>query len=138
MIIIDEFHNLPKTSLTDESNYLYKLLHSNFNVLYLSATPIIYESENNNDEQLDTDEILCGSDRHIIYTIGMGDATEKKIVCDYKIWLPSIHEDNSKLNEELNIYGIDSVIKAKCNFILFGSLNTVSKKQLFTSRYITN
>lgn len=54
MIIIDEFHNLPKTSLTDETNHLYKLLHTDFNILFLSATPRIYELENNDEEQLDT------------------------------------------------------------------------------------
>lgn len=58
VIIIDEFHNLPKTSLTDETNHLYKLLHTDFKILFLSATPRIYELEGREEEQLDTDEIF--------------------------------------------------------------------------------
>jgi superfamily II DNA or RNA helicase len=129
IIIIDEFHNLSKSCLLDKTNPMYKLLHSKFKILFLSATPRIYELETDEDcedELLNTEEIFGP----VVYTMGMDKAIDKKIVCDYKIWLPSIHENNSQLNEELNIYQIDSVIKAKCNFILIGLLNTGSKKTI--------
>ena len=130
IIIIDEFHNISKSSLTNESNPMYKLLHSDFNILFLSATPRIFEleqeHENEDIEQSDIEKLFG----KVVYTMGMKDAIEKKIVCDYKIWLPSIHENNSKLNEELSIYEIDSVIKAKCNYILICLLNTGSKKTI--------
>ena len=130
IIIIDEFHNISKSSLTNESNPMYKLLHSDFNILFLSATPRIFEleqeHENEDIEQSDIEELFG----KVVYTMGMKDAIEKKIVCDYKIWLPSIHENITKLNEELSIYEIDSVIKAKCNYILICLLNTGSKKTI--------
>jgi superfamily II DNA or RNA helicase len=127
IFIIDEFHNLPKSCLIDETNSMYKLLQTNFKILFLSATPRLYELENDDDNKyIDTEEIFGP----VVYTIGMSQAIEKKIICDYKIWLPSIHEDNSELDKELSIYQIDSIIKAKCNYILIGLLNTGCKKTI--------
>jgi superfamily II DNA or RNA helicase len=56
------------------------------------------------------------------------EAIQKKYICDYRIWLPSIHEDNSELNTELSIYNIDDTIKAKCKYFYSCLLNQGSKK----------
>jgi superfamily II DNA or RNA helicase len=123
LIIIDEFHNISKNSLINPDNNLYKLLYSNQKILFVSATPRIYELEYDED-YYDLDEIFG----EIIYNMNFTDAIKNKYICDYKIWLPSISEDNIKLNEELSIYKINETIKAKCNFLISCILNNGSKK----------
>ena len=120
LFIIDEFHNLSKNNVVDEDNDFYKLLNSNYNILFVSATPRVYELEDD-DYQLD----LFGP---IIYNISFDEAIKNNYITDYKIWLPSIHEDNDKLNQELSIYDIDLIIKAKCNYFYSCLLNNGSKK----------
>ena len=84
----------------------------------MSATPRIYELE-------DSDESF---DIEIIYNMNFTDAINNKYITDYKIWLPSIHEDNEKLNNELSVYDIDNIIKSKCNYLFSCLLNNGSRK----------
>jgi superfamily II DNA or RNA helicase len=84
----------------------------------MSATPRIYELE-------DSDESY---DIEIIYNMNFTDAINNKYITDYKIWLPSIHEDNEKLNNELSVYDIDNIIKSKCNYLFSCLLNNGSRK----------
>jgi superfamily II DNA or RNA helicase len=120
LFIIDEFHNLSKNNVTDKNNDFYKLLNSNYNILFVSATPRVYELE---DE--DYNESVFGN---TIYNMTFTDAIKNKYITDYNIWLPSIHEDNKQLEEELSIYDINSVIKAKCNYLFSCLLNNGSRK----------
>lgn len=119
--IIDEFHNLSKNNVTNEDDKLNKLLNSNHKILFMSATPRVYEMEDDDD----FNENLFGK---TIYKMSFNEAISNGYITDYKIWLPSIHEDNSKLNNELSIYEIDSTIKSKCIFLLSCLLNNGSRK----------
>ncbi len=121
LIIIDEFHNLSKNNIFDKDNYFYKVLHSNYTIMFMSATPRIYELE---DDDYDNEEIFG----NIIYNISFNEAIEKKYITDYKVWLPSISEDNTKLNNELNIYDIDKILKSKCTFLFISLVKNGSKK----------
>ena len=56
LIIIDEFHNLSKTNVTDEEDDFYKILYSDHKIMFMSATPRVYELENEN--QIDEDDIF--------------------------------------------------------------------------------
>ncbi len=120
--IVDEFHNLSKANVTNQDDYFNKLLNSDHKMLFLSATPRIYELENEDDN---LNETLFGQ---TIYTMTFNQAIISKYICDYKIYLPCIHEDNSQLNKELSVYDIDETIKAKCTFLLSCMLNYGSKK----------
>ena len=126
LIIIDEFHNLSKNNVCNEEDDFYKLLQSDNKFLLMSATPRIYELEDDNDgnENIDLGET--------VYNMTFTEAIEKKYICDYRIWLPSIHEDNSDLNNklinEIGIYDIDNELKAKCMFLFKCLLFHGSKK----------
>jgi superfamily II DNA or RNA helicase len=120
LFIIDEFHNLSKNNVTNEDDDFYKLLTSDYKILFVSATPRVYELE---DEDYELD--LFGP---IIYNMSFTDAIKNKYITDYKIWLPSIHEDNTELDKELSIYEIDSSIKAKCKYFYSCLLNNGSRK----------
>ena len=121
LIIIDEFHNLSKNNVCNEEDDFYKLLQSDNKFLLMSATPRIYELED--DEE--NDNIDLGE---IVYNMTFTEAIEKKYICDYKIWLPSIHEDNSDLINEIGIDDIDNELKAKCMFLFKNLLFHGSKK----------
>jgi len=126
LIIIDEFHNISKTNMIEEEDNFNKILYSSFRILYMSATPRVYEMEDDeDDESEETNKELFGE---IVYNMTFTEAIEKKYITDYRIWLPSIHEDTEKLDNELSVYEIDAVIKAKCTFLFSCLLNNGSKK----------
>ena len=124
IIIIDEFHNLSKSNIFDNSDnndLLYKLLHSDYKILFMSATPRVYEIEDDDFNYTD----IFGP---IIYNMNFTDAITNKYITDYKIWIPSINEDNSQLLKELSIYNIDNINKSKCNFLFISIIKTGIKK----------
>lgn len=108
LIIVDEFHNLSKNNVYNENDDFYKLLNSENKFMFMSATPRIYELEDD-DNLYDLGEI--------VYNMSFTEAIEKKFICDYRIYLPSIHEDNSLLIYEIGINDIDNELKAKCMFL---------------------
>ncbi len=121
-IIVDEFHNLSKNNILDKEDDFYKLIYNGKQkMLFMSATPRTYELEE--DEYCSED--IFGS---VIYHMSMRDAIVNKYICDYKIWLPCINEDNSELKSELSIYEIDDVLKAKCMYLYSCLLNNGSRK----------
>ena len=121
LIIIDEFHNLSKTNIIIEDDNFNKILYSEHRILFMSATPRVYDLEN---EDIETDEIFG----KVVYNMNFTEAIEKKYITDYRIWIPSLHENNDKLNKDLSIYDIDLVIKSKCNYLFSCLLNNGSKK----------
>ena len=128
LLIVDEFHNISVNNLINEEDNFYKLLNNeNIRILFLSATPRIYELETN-DIFFDSENIFG----EVVYNMTFNEAIlsndGNKYITDYRIWLPSIHEDNELLNNELSIYNIDNNIKSKCNFLFINLLKHGSKK----------
>jgi superfamily II DNA or RNA helicase len=124
LIIIDEFHNLSKINITDKTNDIYKLLKSNHKILFMSATPRIYDIENDEEEEYFIEDMFG----KIVYEINFRNAISNKYITDYKIWLPSIHENNEELDKELSIYDIDNEIKNRCKYLYSCILNNGSRK----------
>jgi superfamily II DNA or RNA helicase len=123
IIIIDEFHNLSKTNINNENDDFYKILYSNYKILFVSATPRIYEIE---DEECDYDiNNIFGKK---VYNMTFTEAIKNKYITDYKIWLPSIHEKTTKLDKELSIYKINKILLSKCKFLFSCILNNGSQK----------
>jgi superfamily II DNA or RNA helicase len=158
LFIIDEFHNLSKNNISDKDDDIYKLLITNHKILFMSATPRIYDIEylddedisteddeiSNDDDYDDDDEILSDDENNIIdydskfdelfgkkvYNMSLTDAIINKYITDYKIWLPSIHENKDKLKEELSIYDIDDDIKNRCEYLFSCLSNNGSRKTI--------
>jgi superfamily II DNA or RNA helicase len=183
LFIVDEFHNLSKANILDETDNIYKLLKSNHKILFMSATPRIYDieyvadsnrvsvadsvSEDNSDadsvsvadsdvdsdvdsvsvadsnsdseDNSDADSVsdsnsIADSDSvvelfgDVVYQMTFTDAIASKYITDYRIWLPSIHENNEELNKELSIYDIDNEIRNRCIFLYSCIANNGSKK----------
>jgi predicted helicase len=151
LFIIDEFHNLSKNNISDKNDDIYKLLISNHKILFMSATPRIYdieevveevikeedeeeiereeeteeeeveeeeeEEEEENNNYIDYEDNFNQLFGKVVYNMTLTYAIDNKYITDYKIWLPSIHENNEQLNEELSVYNIDSSLKNRCNFL---------------------
>ena len=124
LFIIDEFHNLSKANISDDENNIFKLLTSDHKILFMSATPRIYDIEYDENESYDT-ENLFGD---VVYQMTFTDAISNKYITDYKIWLPSIHENNEALDKELSIYDIDNQMKNRCKFLYSCIANNGSRK----------
>ena len=123
LFIVDEFHNLSKANISDDENHIFKLLMSDYKILFMSATPRIYDIEYD-DEAFDM-EWLFGD---VVYQMTFTDAIANKYITDYKIWLPSIHENNEEVDKELSIYEIDNEIKNRCKFLYSCIANNGSRK----------
>jgi superfamily II DNA or RNA helicase len=128
LFIIDEFHNLSKNNIANETNDINKLLKSNHKILFMSATPRIYDIEND-EEEYDINDLFG----EIVYKMDFKDAIEKKYITDYRIWLPSIHENNEELNKELNEKlkwneEIEDDIRNRCKYLYSCILNNSSRK----------
>lgn len=115
IIIIDEYHNLSTMAISDNNNEFNKLLTSNHKILFVSATPRIYDIKNNDD--LNVSSILG----NIIYKMNFNDAINNKYMCDYKIFIPSITLDNTLLyndiDTEIGINDINNKYKAKSAYL---------------------
>ena len=122
LFIIDEFHNLSKSNITDENNDIYKLLITDHKILFVSATPRIYELENEDEAD---GEILTGN---IVYQMTFQDAIANKNITNYKIWVPFVKEDTTELDKELSIYDIETDVKNKCKFLFSAIANNGSRK----------
>lgn len=103
-----------------KENNFNKLINSDNKILFLSATPKMYYNE----ENLDGNEIFG----KMIYNMTFNEAIKKKYITDYRIWLPSVHEDNKKIEKELSIYEIDNVIQAKCVYLYSCLIGNGSRK----------
>jgi len=64
----------------------------------------------------------------VVYKMTFTDAIANEYITDYKIWLPSIHENDEELDKELSIYDIDNQIKNRCKFLYSCIANNGSRK----------
>ena len=117
LIIIDEFHNLSYNNIYgNEEDPMYNIINSDYKILYMSATPRIYELENNND--CDVENTLG----KIIYKMDFSHAIKKKYICDYDIILPIDDSNNldiviNDINDGINIKNVDIELSKKCCYL---------------------
>jgi superfamily II DNA or RNA helicase len=134
IFIIDEWHNISKNDIILSEEYpMSNLLYSDSRILFMSATPKIYDVE---DDELN--EELFGE---IEYSYNMGTAIKNNLICDYEIYLPDIQVNNNlfvkDIDEEINLneYAINSNdLLIKSNFIMRGMLETGARKCIMYAR----
>lgn len=87
LIIIDEFHNLSKSNIEDNNNYMNKILMSNAKILFVSATP--------------TNKISFDK----TYKMSWNYAIKNGLICDFNMMVPDkslmIDDKFSKIIGEL-------------------------------------
>ena len=114
LVIIDEFHNISKANIFDTNDEMNKLLNSHHKIMFMSATPRIYEIEN---EPYDTD-LLFGK---IVYSLQFSEAIKNGYITDYRISIPLIHDEISTILDtiklEVNINRYSNNLSLKCIFL---------------------
>ena len=129
LFICDEFHNLSARNIYDETDPMNKIITADgYKKIYMSATPRIYELEDDGE----TGDYLLGK---IIYNMSFKYAIEQGFITDYRIWIPSIHEDLTDLrkdiSKELNIkdvLGSENIICNKAIYLFSCLVNTGAHK----------
>lgn len=158
IVIVDEFHNLSKNDVgiyendseedDDEEincvtniaehpqNEMNKLITTANKILFVSATPRVYEIQGCDDESFNKN--LFGEN---IATMTFNEAITKKYIADYKIYVPSIGETYDELTasieNEINIKLVKNDILAKCMFLMKGFCNNGNKKCIVYCRRVS-
>lgn len=113
----------------DKTTDMYKLLHSDARILFMSATPRIYGDDNGYAEDCDIDEEIFGS---IDYKMEMKTAIESGKICDYMIYVPTLSIEKTvgldKIQEEVDICSYDKELVIKARFLLRGMMNNGSRR----------
>ena len=131
IIIIDEFHNITQNDILGlKENSMNKILTSDSKILFMSATPRIFELE---DEGLNDD--IFGI---VEYSYNMGDAIKNNKICDYEVYIPNIELNNNEfidnIKEEIKIHSLQDEILIKSNFLLRAMLETGAQKTILYAR----
>lgn len=128
IIIVDEFHGLSKASVFDKNNEMNKLLMSKARILFMSATPRIYELETyNKNNNLINEYKLERLFGPIVYKMSNETALARKLITNCRYFIPSITEDYDSLYESMiptvPLDKIKSPYWAKSCFIMKGMLD---------------
>ncbi len=129
LIIVDEFHNLSESNICEETDYMNRIITSTgFKKLFMSATPRIFDLE----ETGDSYEYILGTP---FYTMPFKFAIDNGFITNYRIWLPSIHEDLGQLHGEIrqelgitDIIGSENVLYSKAIYLFSCLVNTGAHK----------
>jgi superfamily II DNA or RNA helicase len=130
IVIIDEFHNLSEADFIDRTTPMNKLLNYDVKILFMSATPQIFNTDKNYDELKFNKEKIFGTE---IYSFPIARGIQEEFICDYEIYLPDIQVKNN-IDDILNEVSLGTLsnesylLSIKCKFILRGMLETGSKK----------
>lgn len=151
IVIVDEFHNLSKADVgiydkydDDEEeenepeqtqNEMNKLITTANKILFVSATPKVYEIEGLEND--DFNKNLFGEN---VATMTFNEAITKKYITDYKIYIPSVGEKyddlTTDIETEININLVKDEILAKCMFLMKGFCNNGNKKCIMYCRSV--
>jgi superfamily II DNA or RNA helicase len=108
---------------------MYRLLHSTARIMFMSATPRLFEESDETADGMDIDSELFGE---IDYSFPMGKAIEEGYICDYFVYVPTmaIKQDTGieDVITELQVKDYNREILVKSRFILRGCLGTGSRK----------
>ena len=129
LIIVDEFHNLSESNICEETDYMNQIITSiGFKKLFMSATPRVFDLE----ETGDSYDYILGTP---FYTMPFKFAIDNGFITDYRIWLPSIHEDLGQLHGEIgqelgiaDIIGGENVLYSKAIYLFSCLVNTGAHK----------
>ena len=108
---------------------MYKLLHSDARILFMSATPRLFEESDETAEGMDIDSEIFGE---VDYSFPMGKAIEDGHICDYMVYIPTMaikkDEGLDAVIEELSVKDYNREILIKARFIVRGCMGTGSRK----------
>ncbi len=158
-VIIDEFHNISYQDvyelydISDESyeenisdneedesdkeddfkeikqTQMYNLLHSDSRIMFMSATPKLFGDNLDSPDDIEIDNDIFGN---IDYIYSMSSAIEEGRICDYKIFVPTLHIPKETgidlLYNEANLKDYDKELVIKARYVIKGMMEMGSRK----------
>ncbi len=107
-IVIDEFHNLTRDNVSKVDDDFNKVLTcKEFNYLFLSATPRVFEIE---DDEIDIEDITG----KVEFKYEFRDAIKEGYICDYDIYVPEIIVDSIPNKASFLLRALDEKAYRKC------------------------
>jgi len=126
---LEELEDLEDESIEDNTTEMFKLLHSNATILFLSATPRLMGNDSGYNEDCDIEEEIFGN---IDYKMPMHEAIASGKICDYMIYVPTLSIEKStgldKIQEEVDIHSYDKELVIKALFLIRGMMNNGSRR----------
>ena len=116
---------------------MYKLLHSDARIMFMSATPRLFENDDFNYYEYDEDDKGARGAEALVfgeidYTYSMSDAIEQKRVADYRIIVPTLsiskYEGIEKIYKECNLKDYDKELVVKTRYIIKGCMELGNRK----------
>lgn len=93
-VVIDEFHNLSYDNLMDKADSFYKVFSQQYNYLFISATPRLFDTEkgDDGDEENKEDDYVdnFGTTGKVRYQYDFGKAIKNNYICDYDVFIPDV------------------------------------------------
>ena len=113
----------------DNNTEMYKLLHSDARIMFMSATPRLYGEDIEYGEDCEIDESIFGA---VDYKMEMSTAIESGKICDYIVYVPSLSVEKTvgldKIQDEVDIRSYDKELVIKARFLLRGMMNNGSRR----------
>jgi superfamily II DNA or RNA helicase len=116
LVVIDEFHNLPRNRIFQKDDPWFNLLNSTIKILFVSATPRLFELE---DESSGQDQIkkYFGDE---LFVLPMAESIRRKLTCDYRVIIPLFEDTKSELEGVIIPENVDDSWISRAEFLLTG------------------
>ena len=135
----EDFEEEEESDKEDENGAteMYKLLHSDSRIMFMSATPRLFENDDFNYYEYDEDDKGARGAEALVfgeidYTYSMSDAIEQKRVADYRIIVPTLsiskYEGIEKIYKECNLKDYDKELVVKTRYIIKGCMELGNRK----------
>jgi len=108
---------------------MYKLLHSNSRIMFMSATPRLFGDILDSSDDIEIDNDMFGN---IDYTYSMSSAINEGRICDYKIFVPTLHIAKETgidlIYNEAKLQDYDKELVIKARYVIKGMMEMGSRK----------
>jgi superfamily II DNA or RNA helicase len=116
-----------------KQSQMYNLLHSDARIMFMSATPKLFGDDLDSPDDIDiNNEIDNDIFGNIDYTYSMSSAIEEGRICDYKIFVPTLHIAKETgidlLYNEANLKDYDKELVIKARYVIKGMMELGSRK----------
>ena len=126
----DDENEISERDVMDtEISQMYNLLHSESKIMFMSATPKLFgvDSDSPDDNEIDND--IFGN---IDYIYSMSSAIDEGRICDYKIFVPTLHIAKDTgidlIYNEANLKDYDKELVIKARYVIKGMMELGSRK----------
>ena len=112
-----------------QNTQMYNLLHSDSRIMFMSATPKLFGEDLNSPDDIEIDNDIFGN---IEYTYSMSSAIVEERICDYKIFVPTLHIPKETgidlIYKEANLKDYDKDLVIKARYVIKGMMEMGSRK----------